>query len=124
MIIFFLAHESGNFQITPFQNKSEPSPKNRISWAPDFFFISYARLGTRFEKSESSPKNFLGTLGTVLEIRFFQKIGFLGHRISWTPDFFFISWARLGTVLEIRFLRKIGFLGHFLGDLETSALLH
>jgi hypothetical protein len=34
------------------------------------------------------------------EIRFFQKIGFLGHRISWAP-------------IEIeKFFQKIGFLGH------------
>jgi hypothetical protein len=42
-------------------------PKNRISWAADFFVIFWAGLGTLFEKSDFSKKSdFLGS-------------GFLGH---------------------------------------------
>jgi hypothetical protein len=57
--------------------------KNRISWAPDFLFIFFARLGARFEKSYFSkglrnpifPKNRISwaLLGTRFEKSDFSK---------------------------------------------------
>jgi hypothetical protein len=62
-----------------------------ISWAPDLFFISWARLGTRFEKSDFSKKiGFLEHLGHGLKNPIFPK-----NRISWAPDLFIFHF--LGT---------------------------
>jgi hypothetical protein len=103
----FLVHESGNFQTTPFQKKSDFSQK--IGFLGQLGHglrnpifpkkSSWVRLGTRFEKSYFPKKSeFLGTLHG-LRNPIFQK-----NRSSWVP------WARFE---KSYFSKKSDFLGTF-----------